>query len=160
VPLNSLYGPLLAFINHAAEHALSVSLVAGVAVVSLGLALYQAQAERRGLRRELERRGLVVAEKLGEIRGAADGRTFDVRIERLVVAISRAREAGWCRHLRYRGAAVGNDCRLGKTGGGGTEALERALQSGGRSEAFFQSDTERRTWWRCDCDRERARRGR
>ncbi len=45
---------------------LILSLAAGVAVVSLGLALYQAQAERRNLRRELERRALVVAESLGK----------------------------------------------------------------------------------------------
>jgi len=43
---------------------LNFSLVVSVAVVSLGLALYQTNAERRGLRRELERRALVVAESL------------------------------------------------------------------------------------------------
>ena len=43
---------------------LNFALVVSVAVVSLGLALYQAHAERRGLRRELERRALVVAESL------------------------------------------------------------------------------------------------
>src|SRR5579862_2877666 len=43
---------------------LNFSLVASVAVVSLGLALYQTNAERRGLRRELDRRALVVAESL------------------------------------------------------------------------------------------------
>src|SRR6516225_2814793 len=43
---------------------LNVSLVASVAVVSLGLALYQTNAQRRGLRREFERRALVVAESL------------------------------------------------------------------------------------------------
>jgi hypothetical protein len=43
---------------------LTLSLVAGVVLVSLGLALYQAQTERRGLRHELERRSLVLAEGL------------------------------------------------------------------------------------------------
>ena len=43
---------------------LNVSLVASVAAVSLGVALYQTNAQRRGLRREFERRALVVAESL------------------------------------------------------------------------------------------------
>ena len=43
---------------------LTLSLAAGVALVSLALALYQAHAERRGLRRELERRALLAVESL------------------------------------------------------------------------------------------------
>jgi hypothetical protein len=43
---------------------LTLSLIAGVVLVSLGLALYQAETERRGLRRELERRSRVIAESL------------------------------------------------------------------------------------------------
>jgi trehalose-6-phosphate synthase/uncharacterized membrane protein affecting hemolysin expression len=43
---------------------LTLSLVAGVVLVSLGLALYQAQTERQGLRQELERRSLVIADSL------------------------------------------------------------------------------------------------
>ncbi len=43
---------------------LSSTLVASAVAVSLGVALYQTSAERRGLRRELERRALVVAESL------------------------------------------------------------------------------------------------
>ncbi len=40
------------------------SLVAGVGLVSVGLSLYQAQTERYGLRRELERRSLIIADSL------------------------------------------------------------------------------------------------
>ncbi len=43
---------------------LTFSLAAGVALVSLGLALYQADTVRRNLRRELDRRDLVLAESL------------------------------------------------------------------------------------------------
>ncbi len=43
---------------------LTLSLAAGVALVSLGLALYQADTVRRNLRRELDRRAMLVAESL------------------------------------------------------------------------------------------------
>ncbi len=43
---------------------LTFSLAAGVALVSVGLAIYQADTVRRNLRRELDRRALVVAESL------------------------------------------------------------------------------------------------
>ncbi|MGP8246378.1 MAG: trehalose-6-phosphate synthase [Bryobacteraceae bacterium] len=43
---------------------LNCFLTGGVALVSVSLALFQAQVERHGLRRELERRALVVAESL------------------------------------------------------------------------------------------------
>ena len=120
---------------------LSVSLVAGVAVVSLGLALYQAQAERRGLRRELERRGLVVAESLARSAAPLMEEHSTSGIERLVVQFQE--------HERLAGVAIydieeqplATTAGLEKLGVAGTEALERALQSGGRSEAFFQSDT-------------------
>ena len=120
---------------------LSVSLVAGVAVVSLGLALYQAQAERRGLRRELERRGLVVAESLARSAAPLMEEHSTSGIERLVVQFQE--------HERLAGVAIydieeqplATTAGLDKLGVAGTEALERALQSGGRSEAFFQSDT-------------------
>ena len=43
---------------------LTLSLIAGVVLVSLGLALYQAEVERRGMRSELERRSRVIADGL------------------------------------------------------------------------------------------------
>ena len=43
---------------------LNFSLILGVTIVSLGLALYQTRSEERGLRQELERQALVVAESL------------------------------------------------------------------------------------------------
>src|SRR5581483_4994706 len=43
---------------------LNLSLIAGVAIVSLGIALYEAQSERSALRRDLERQAIVVAESL------------------------------------------------------------------------------------------------
>jgi trehalose 6-phosphate synthase len=120
---------------------LSVSLVAGVAVVSLGLALYQAQAERRGLRRELERRGLLVAESLARSAAPLMEEHSTSGIERLVVQFQE--------HERLAGVAIydieeqplATTAGLEKLGVAGTEALARALQSSGRSEAFFQSDT-------------------
>jgi trehalose 6-phosphate synthase len=120
---------------------LSVSLVAGVAVVSLGLALYQAQAERRGLRRELERRGLVVAESLARSAAPLLERHSTSGIERLVGQFQE--------HERLAGVAVydtqekplATTPSLDKLGMPGAEALRRALESGGRSEAFFQADS-------------------
>ena len=43
---------------------LNLSLIAGVAIVSLGIALYETQSERSGLKRDLERQARVVAESL------------------------------------------------------------------------------------------------
>src|ERR1700751_4154133 len=43
---------------------LNLSLIAGVAIVSLGIALYETQSERSGLKRDLERQAMVVAESL------------------------------------------------------------------------------------------------
>src|ERR1700735_476940 len=43
---------------------LNLSLIAGVTIVSLGIALYQTQTERTGLKRDLERQALVVAESM------------------------------------------------------------------------------------------------
>lgn len=43
---------------------LNLSLIAGVAIVSLGIALYETQSERSGLKRDLERQAMVVAETL------------------------------------------------------------------------------------------------
>jgi len=43
---------------------LNLSLIAGVALVSLGIALYETQNERSGLKRDLERQAMVVAESL------------------------------------------------------------------------------------------------
>ena len=45
---------------------LNLSLVAGVTIVSLGIALYQTQTERSGLKRDLERQAMVLAESLGK----------------------------------------------------------------------------------------------
>ena len=45
---------------------LNLSLIAGVTIVSLGIALYQTQTERSGLKRDLERQALVLAESLGK----------------------------------------------------------------------------------------------
>ena len=45
---------------------LNLSLVAGVTIVSLGIALYQTATERRGLKRDLERQAMVLAESLGK----------------------------------------------------------------------------------------------
>ncbi len=43
---------------------LNLSLIAGVALVSLAIALYETQSERSGLKRDLERQAVVVAESL------------------------------------------------------------------------------------------------
>jgi trehalose-6-phosphate synthase/uncharacterized membrane protein affecting hemolysin expression len=76
---------------------LSSTLVASAVVVSLGVALYQTSAERRGLRRELERRALVVAESL----------------EKSVAPLLEARSSGlqqlvrqFAVHERLAGAAI------------------------------------------------------
>src|SRR5579883_2360238 len=43
---------------------LNLSLIAGVAMVSLGIAFYETQSERSGLKRDLERQATVLAETL------------------------------------------------------------------------------------------------
>jgi alpha,alpha-trehalose-phosphate synthase [UDP-forming] len=76
---------------------LNFALVASVALVSLGLALYQTNAERRGLRRELDRRALVVAESLEKSAAPL--------IERRHAELQRLVET-FAMHERLAGAAV------------------------------------------------------
>jgi len=116
---------------------LSLSLVAGVAVVSLGLALYQAQAERRGLRRELERRALVVAESIEKSAAPLLERHATSELQQLLVQIQS--------HERLAGVAVYDaqetplamTAGLGELQAAGAGAFGRALRSAGRSGAFF-----------------------
>ncbi len=116
---------------------LSLSLVAGVAVVSLGLALYQAQAERRGLRRELESRAVVVAESLEKSAAPLMEAHSNPGLQRLAVQFQN--------HERLAGVAVydAQQQQLAMTPGmeelqtAADGPLQRALQSGVTSGAFF-----------------------
>jgi trehalose 6-phosphate synthase len=116
---------------------LILSLVSGVAVVSLGLALYQAQAERRGSRRELERRARVMAESLEKSATPLLEASSTSTLQRLVVQFRD--------HERLAGVAVydAQGKPLAATAGveemraAGDGAWQRALQPGGGGEAFF-----------------------
>src|SRR5579872_1893957 len=80
---------------------LNLSLVAGVAIVSLGIALYETQAERSSLRRDLERQAMVVAESL-EKSAAPLVATNSIRpLQNLVNRFEN--------HQRLAGVAVYND---------------------------------------------------
>jgi trehalose-6-phosphate synthase len=116
---------------------LSLSLVAGVAVVSLGLALYQAQAERRGLRRELESRATVVAESLEKSAAPLMEGDSTPGLQRLAVQFQD--------HERLAGVAVYDPQQQPLAMTAGMEELQaaadgplrRALQSGVTSGTFF-----------------------
>lgn len=115
---------------------LILSLVAGVAVVSLGLALYQAQTERSALRRELEQRALVVAESLEKSAAPLVQTNSTYGLQRLIAQFQN--------HERLSGAAVydAQGKPLALTSGleqlqaAATGALQRALQPGGGSGAL------------------------
>ena len=118
---------------------LTFSLAAGVALVSLGLALYQADTERRNLRRELDRRALVLAESL-EKSAAPLVQADAVRV--LQVLIVRFQE-----HERTSGVAIFDPqgrtlaATPGFTGIEGAEgrALRLAQQPAGGNGAFLRS---------------------
>jgi trehalose 6-phosphate synthase len=116
---------------------LSLSLVAGVSVVSLGLTLYQTQAERRGLRRELEQRARIVAESLEKSAAPLLEAHAISQLQQLVVQVQN--------HERLAGAAIygQQEAPLAMTAGleeieaAGAGALRRAKQAPAGSGAFF-----------------------
>jgi len=116
---------------------LTLSLVAGVAVVSLGLTLYQAHAQRRGLRRELQQRALVVAESLEKSAAPlVDGHSTS-ELQRLAAQFQN--------HERLAGVAVYDAQKTPLAGTAGVDelaaagagALRRAIEAPGGSGAFF-----------------------
>ena len=119
---------------------LTLSLVAGVALVSLGLALYQAQGQRRSLRQDLERRAFVVAESLQKS-AAPLVQSNSMRTLKREVSQLENRE-------RLAGVGVyGPDGKpLALTSGVEdpqpemVDALHRASQSGGRNGEYFRLD--------------------
>jgi trehalose 6-phosphate synthase len=90
-----------------------------VLLVSLGLALYQAQTERRSLRRELERRALIIAESLQSSVAPLVQANSTLALEGVVLRLQR--------HERLAGVAVYDTQGKSLAATPGLEGLETTM---------------------------------
>ena len=119
---------------------LTLSLVAGVAVVSLGLALYQAQSERRNLRRELEGRALVLAESLGQSAAPLLKANSASRLQRLIAQFQKHEHVAGIAINDMQGESRAATPGVEKLQTAAGEALKRALQPTDGDGSFFRLD--------------------
>jgi trehalose-6-phosphate synthase len=121
---------------------LNLSLVAAVALVSLGFAIYQAQSETHGLRRDLDRQATVLAESLEKsVAPLVAGHSYR-ELQRIV---DRFQD-----HERLAGVAVydSNNRPLAVTPNLASqvtnepEAINLALKDGEQNGEYFKSGTE------------------
>jgi trehalose 6-phosphate synthase len=116
---------------------LSLCLVAGISVVSLVLTLYQANEERRGLRRELERRGLVVAESLEKSAAPLLAGHSASELQGLLEQFQQHERLAGAAIYGPQGTPVAATANLEEMQTAGAGSLRRATQTAGGSGAFF-----------------------
>lgn len=128
-------GPLLAIgFEMRLSFRLSSALVAALILVAAGVAMYQTNAERSALRRELERRALAVAENLEKsvapllLSGSSD---LQPLVRQFAIHEGLAGAAVYDRQERMLAITPGIDATL-------ASVLARNLQSAAGSESFFK----------------------
>jgi len=117
---------------------LTLSLVAGVVLVSLGLALYQAQAERHGLRHELERRSLVIAESLEKSAAPLVQANSTRALQRMILQVKNHERLAGVAVYDAQGKSLVETPGLKSTQAAMADALRHALQPHSGNGEFFR----------------------
>jgi trehalose-6-phosphate synthase len=118
---------------------LSVSLIFGVAAVSVAFAFYQTRAQTQGMRRDLDQQALMLGDTLAR---AAEPLVAEHRYEQLQRLVARFKDREVLAGVAAYDAAgiplaatAGLDARLGRT----PRSVSQALRNGWASEEFLTS---------------------